>query len=167
MLRAYAAGQEGLEKGQSSDQSISGSSSSSSIDTFSASLAAAQRAVKQRAAQEFVSALQGTRKSVEFTVEANLLVAGQRESVSAEFLAAILATLDASAKQSMVLASSSSVLGAAVTAGMVAVAVPRRCAMNGTYPGALAKFEGYGVGMATWGRLQALLLKQQGVNLPA
>ena len=39
---------------------------------------------------------------------------------------------------------------------MVPVVVPRKYAGQGTFPAARAKFDGYGVGMATWARLKAL-----------
>ena len=40
---------------------------------------------------------------------------------------------------------------------MMAVAVPRRLALQGTYPGVAAKVEGYGPGYCTWGRLRSML----------
>ena len=49
------------------------------------------------------------------------------------------------------------VLQAGADAGMMAVAVPRRLALQGTYPGVAAKVEGYGPGYCTWGRLRSML----------
>jgi hypothetical protein len=57
----------------------------------------------------------------------------------------------------MAIASSSDLINAAAAAGMVAVAIPRKTAYSASYPAAAAKFEGFGPGYATFGRLQALL----------
>ena len=58
--------------------------------------------------------------------------------------------------QSMLLAANNRVMQAGVAAGMQVVAVPRKLALSGTFPNIVAKFEGYGPGLCTWGRLKAL-----------
>jgi hypothetical protein len=57
----------------------------------------------------------------------------------------------------LVVASGGSVVAAAAQAGMVAAAVPRQGAQYATYDAAVAKFEGFGPGYATWPRLKSLL----------
>lgn len=72
-------------------------------------------------------------------------------------LAAVAATLDVPAARCMTIASSSELINAAAAAGMVPVAIPRKMAYSASYPAAVAKFEGFGPGAATFNRLQALL----------
>jgi hypothetical protein len=50
---------------------------------------------------------------------------------------------------------------AGCTAGLMTVVVPRKFALQGTYPGVAAKVEGYGAGYATWNRLSSMLKAKQ------
>lgn len=45
---------------------------------------------------------------------------------------------------------------------MTAIAIPRKMAHQGTFPGSTAKFGGYGPGECTLSRLMALLEKKSG-----
>ncbi len=42
-------------------------------------------------------------------------------------------------------------------AGLFPIVVPRKFALEGSFPAARAKFGGFGAGLATWPRLLALL----------
>lgn len=46
---------------------------------------------------------------------------------------------------------------AAASAGMAPVIIPRRFTANGQWPDAVAKFEGYEGGQASWPRLKSLV----------
>jgi beta-phosphoglucomutase-like phosphatase (HAD superfamily) len=83
--------------------------------------------------------------------------AGASQASNTALLAAIAATLDVPASRCIAIAASSDLINAAAAAGMVPVAIPRRMAFSASYPAAAAKFEGFGPGAATLGRLQSLL----------
>lgn len=83
--------------------------------------------------------------------------AGASQANNTALLAAVAATLDVPASRCLVIASSSDLINAATAAGMVAIAMPRKMAYSASYPAAAAKFEGFGPGAATFGRLQSLL----------
>lgn len=82
--------------------------------------------------------------------------AGGCGSISRAWMEAVAMMLSVPAAQCLVLAANGSTIQAAAGAGMVAVAVPRRLAAAATFPGAKAKFEGYGPGLCTWKRLASL-----------
>jgi beta-phosphoglucomutase-like phosphatase (HAD superfamily) len=88
--------------------------------------------------------------------------AGTSQAANTALLAAVAATLDVPARCCMVIASSNDLVNAAAAAGMVAVAIPRKMAYSASYPAAVAKFEGFGPGYATFGRLQSLLQQSAG-----
>jgi beta-phosphoglucomutase-like phosphatase (HAD superfamily) len=85
------------------------------------------------------------------------LAAGASQAANRALMAAVAATLDVPASRCLALASSSDLVNSAAAAGMVAVAIPRKMAYSASYPAAVAKFEGFGPGYATFGRLQSLL----------
>lgn len=87
-----------------------------------------------------------------------------KRTVTAEFLAAVAASLGVRLAACLLVASSIGVVQAGSGAGIVTVAVPRRMALQGTFPGTAAKFEGYGPGCATWPRLRGLLNAGSGAD---
>lgn len=126
---------------------------------MSESLKHAAMQEKQRSACAFVQSLQenGSGESpTPITLDASL-VASNRRIVSAEFLAALAAALGVRMANCLLLASSLGVAQAGCTAGMLTIAIPRKMALQGSFPGVAAKMDGYGTGAATWPRLRSLL----------
>ncbi|GFR47046.1 hypothetical protein Agub_g8731 [Astrephomene gubernaculifera] len=138
-------------------------------------LSAAAGDLKQRAALQLVCSWQqsvgkgggegGDQEPVGLGVDPSLLAAGgSQQRLSPEFLSALVATTGVAAGRTLAVAASNGVMQAAAGAGLVPVAVPRKFATQGTFPAAVAKFEGFGAGAATWPRLRSLLLTSSANN---
>lgn len=94
-------------------------------------------------------------------VPALVVAVGTPKTTSAAWLAAVAATLGVPASSCITVASSSDLINAAVAAGMLPVAVPRKMAYAASYPAAAAKFEAFGPGYATWQKLVGVWQRQQ------
>lgn len=124
----------------------------------------AQDREKQRSAAAFVSSLDQPDSPMPIMLSNNLIAQRNRRQVTAEFLAALTAACGVKLGETLLAASSVAVAQAGCAAGMTTVAIPRRMAFNGSFPGVAAKMEGYGVGSATWPRLRGVLMKARAVQ---
>lgn len=124
-------------------------------------LAAATAAAKQAGAAQFVqlmqqeAALKGVRSQV--GLAPHLQPGHSTPAVTPAWLAAVAQLLQTPIDRCIVAAANGPTVRAAAAAGAVAVAVPRKLAYAAAYPEARAKFEGFGPGYATWGRLASLM----------
>lgn len=119
----------------------------------------AQDREKQRSAAAFVKSLNQPDAPLPIMLDNNLIAQRNRRQVTAEFLAALTAACGVKLGESLLAASSVNVAQAGLSAGMTTVAIPRRMAFDGSFPGVAAKLEGYGIGSATWPRLRGVLTK--------
>eukprot|EP00198_Chlamydomonas_reinhardtii_P006175 XP_001695511.1 predicted protein [Chlamydomonas reinhardtii] len=91
-------------------------------------------------------------------VDPSIMAAGgSQKRITPEFLSALIATTGVPSARTVVVAASNSILSAGEAAGLFPVVVPRKFALQGSFPAARAKFDGFGAGLATWPRLLALL----------
>ncbi|KAG2430079.1 hypothetical protein HXX76_010178 [Chlamydomonas incerta] len=91
-------------------------------------------------------------------VDPSIMAAGgSQKRITPEFLSALVATTSVPTARTVVVAASNSMLSAGEAAGLFPVVVPRKFALQGSFPAARAKFGGFGAGLATWPRLLALL----------
>jgi len=155
-LRVYSAGLHRRPTEEEAEEEQGGSGGGSGGAGLDFRAAAAR--VQQRAAEDFLQRLdQGAPKgAARVSLDARLQNPAAR-GLSAEWLAAVAATLGVPAARCLCVASSGSVVTAAAQAGMTAVAMPRQGALAATYEAAAAKFEGFGPGYATWARLKAVM----------
>ncbi|MEW5310238.1 MAG: hypothetical protein WDW38_002055 [Sanguina aurantia] len=135
-----------------------------------AQLRSATAGVKQQQLNVFVQSLTARDEESEegrvpqapsfpVNVDPNLVavLSGTRRMLEPSFLAAVAATLSLPLSSCLFCAGTTSALQAAASAGMAPVIIPRRFAGNGQYDDAVAKFEGYEGGQASWPRLRNLI----------
>ncbi|GAX78053.1 hypothetical protein CEUSTIGMA_g5495.t1 [Chlamydomonas eustigma] len=139
----------------------------SEMRDLGALLSAAAAKEKAKSAAEFVSAMQQTGtdgtniKDSAIVLDQSLTTRSNRRAVTPELIAALAATLGVRISKSILIAANLGVTQAGCSAGLMTVAVPRKLALQGTYPGVVAKVEGYGAGYATWNRLSSMLKSKQ------
>ncbi|KAI7835411.1 hypothetical protein COHA_010685 [Chlorella ohadii] len=132
--------------------------------TFEQQVAAAQARKKAEAAKEFVRVYNLQKASgMGMAVDPKIMTAAERAGkLTPQLMAAISATLDTPAAQTMVVAGGNTLMEAGKSAGMLTLGVPPSVAQRGGFSAADALFDGYGPGGGlTWHKAKLMLQKHQ------
>lgn len=127
--------------------------------SFEQLIAQAQGKAKAQAAQSFARAINLQNRGVGMRVDPTLFAIQQRaRSISPAYFAAIVAAKGGTAKSSVLVAASNTLMQAAKGAGLYTAGVPPSLAARGGYTAMDASFDGFGPGGGiTWRKLKFIL----------
>lgn len=131
--------------------------------SFEQLIAQAQGKAKAQAAQSFARAINLQNRGVGMRVDPTLFAVQQRaRAISPAYFAAIVAAKGGTAKSSVLVAASNTLMQAAKGAGLYTAGVPPSLAARGGYTAMDASFDGFGPGGGiTWRKLKFILEARQ------